>query len=35
MTGQFCNSYIVMVVVTGLAFIFAIIANCYKTIPLK
>jgi hypothetical protein len=30
MTGQFCNIYIVLIVITALAFIFGVTANRYK-----
>lgn len=30
MTGQFCHSYIVLLVVTGLAFVFGVTANRYR-----
>ena len=30
MTGKFCYSYIILIVITALAFIFAVTANRYK-----
>lgn len=34
MTGQFCNIYIILIVIAALAFIFSAVANRYKAVKL-